>query len=288
MKEAKERDALIEDIDPPTFARFGQYVYTGTYQAAEHELLLGAESIGEDTRNELREGCRESVPEVAATEQDPFEDGVITSEGASVETQDPWGSFAVTAKKSTKLKKDRKKATQSMWDEPPPPSPVAADEPQYMNSSPGQSSGKLNLQERRKWEEFTAREYDVDSQEDIAQARANAEPCEEYTEVFLSHARIYIFADRYSIEALKQLTLRRLHQTLVKFTLYEERIPDITCLLSFSYNNTPDRTGTVDELRLLVVKYISCHIKRIHSDTSFVHMMKAEGPLSIDLLQELI
>jgi len=59
-------------------------------------------------------------------------------------------------------------------------------------------------------------------------------------------------------------------------------------LLSFFYSNTPDRTGTVDDLRLLVVKFVSCLIKRIQGDSGFIDMMKAQGSLSIDLLQGLM
>ena len=40
MSEAKERCALIEDIGPQTFARVGQYVYTGDYHAADYHVLL--------------------------------------------------------------------------------------------------------------------------------------------------------------------------------------------------------------------------------------------------------
>jgi len=44
----------------------------------------------------------------------------------------------------------------------------------------------------------------------------------------------------------------------------------------------------VDDLRLLVVKFVSCLIKRIQGDSGFIDMMKAQGSLSIDLLQGLM
>ncbi|TKA24290.1 hypothetical protein B0A54_17936 [Friedmanniomyces endolithicus] len=59
-----------------------------------------------------------------------------------------------------------------------------------------------------------------------SKARANTESCEEYTDVSLSHAHLYTFADRYDVEGLRELALYKLHQTLVKFTQFNERIGD--------------------------------------------------------------
>lgn len=87
------------------------------------------------------------------------------------------------------------------------------------------------------------------------QARANQDPSEDYSEVLLSHARVYVFADKYDIQPLKKLALSYLHQTLAVFTLYPERVGDIVALLSYTFD---DNTANEDneELRVLVMKYL--------------------------------
>ena len=55
----------------------------------------------------------------------------------------------------------------------------------------------------------------------------NDDPREDYTEVFLCHARLYVFSDQFEIESLMRLTLQKLRLTLSRFSLYQERVPDI-------------------------------------------------------------
>ncbi|CAF9930212.1 MAG: hypothetical protein ALECFALPRED_004550 [Alectoria fallacina] len=58
-------------------------------------------------------------------------------------------------------------------------------------------------------------------------------PQENYTEVFLSHARLYVFAEKYDIQPLKKLSRQKLQHTLAIYTLYPERVGDITTLLKW-------------------------------------------------------
>jgi hypothetical protein len=52
------------------------------------------------------------------------------------------------------------------------------------------------------------------------EVRQNSSPTEDYTTVFLGHAQLYVFAEKWSIEDLKTLALFKLHKTLILFTLY--------------------------------------------------------------------
>jgi hypothetical protein len=54
------------------------------------------------------------------------------------------------------------------------------------------------------------------------QPRKNRESCEDYTEVFLRHARLYVFADKYDVDGLKDLSLHMLQRTLAEFTRLED------------------------------------------------------------------
>jgi hypothetical protein len=52
------------------------------------------------------------------------------------------------------------------------------------------------------------------------EAHKNIEQYEDYTNIFLSHARIHIFADKYDVANLHTLALGKLHQILDVFNIY--------------------------------------------------------------------
>ncbi|KAF2135118.1 uncharacterized protein K452DRAFT_213695, partial [Aplosporella prunicola CBS 121167] len=107
---------------------------------------------------------------------------------------------------------------------------------------------------------------------------------ENFTTVLLSHARLYSFADKYGIEALRLLTLHKLHKTLVGFTLYNARISDIIALLRYTYSDehTLDYDNKVDDLRALVSEYVVCEIETIGRTKAFLDLIEEGGPFVRD------
>lgn len=87
--------------------------------------------------------------------------------------------------------------------------------------------------------------------------RKNTEGCEDYTEVFLCHAKLYVMADTYDIPALKKLSLHRLHVTLKEFTLYPSRFNDIATLAKYVFENTVPE----DKIRNMITLYYACIIE---------------------------
>lgn len=87
--------------------------------------------------------------------------------------------------------------------------------------------------------------------------RKNTEGCEDYTGVFLCHAKLYIMADTYDIPALKQLSLHRLHSTLKEFTLYPSRMNDIVALAKYVFENTVPE----DKIRDMITLYYACIVE---------------------------
>ena len=126
-----------------------------------------------------------------------------------------------------------------------------------------------------------SRELFVDSCKPVP----NSCTIEDYTPVFLAHARLYVFADKYGITTLKVLCLQKLHQTLVKFTLYTARIGDIVELAryAFSDDNTPDRKDGVDDLRRVVFKYMVSELDTIRKSEDFISLLEECGPFARDL-----
>ena len=85
----------------------------------------------------------------------------------------------------------------------------------------------------------------------------------------LLHAKLYVLADMYLIDELKQLTLRRLHQDLTRMAVTEANRRYIKELLLYTYNNTAS-TKVEDtelhnpgedeyDLRRLVLTYVLEH-----------------------------
>lgn len=72
----------------------------------------------------------------------------------------------------------------------------------------------------------------------VPAARANEGPDEDYIPVFLGHARVYVFAEKYDIQDLKLLALQKLQHQLAIHTLYIERVCEIMSLLKYVYANT--------------------------------------------------
>lgn len=87
--------------------------------------------------------------------------------------------------------------------------------------------------------------------------RKNTEACEDYTGVFLCHAKLYVLGDKYDIPPLRQLALHRLHATLKEFTLYPSRMEDIATLAKYVFENTVPE----DKIRDMITLYYACIVE---------------------------
>jgi hypothetical protein len=140
---------------------------------------------------------------------------------------------------------------------------------------PESKKGKL-------WREFEGRSYSTPLP--LFQPRKNQESCEDYTEVFLSHARLYAFAEKYDIAPLCQLSLHKLHRTLTEFKLYDDRRGDIIELMRYTYLNTPDLSESMDPLRSLVIHYAAYVVEKLAKSDDFQTMLEELGQLGRDLV----
>lgn len=138
------------------------------------------------------------------------------------------------------------------------------------------------------WNTFVARVWPREPTRPSPAFRANAGPCEDYSEVFLSHARVYVFADRYDVGALRSLALHNLHKALINFTLHAESVPDIATLFRYVYQHTPEREGCIDQLRVLVIEYVACKVEQMVSNETFAAVLSAENSASVDLTKMIL
>lgn len=91
----------------------------------------------------------------------------------------------------------------------------------------------------------------------------------DYTDVFLSHARMYVFADYYGIDPLQILALQKLRLALTPFSLCRESYGDIIQLVQYSFEQTVDKGGQDDGLRSLVCLYAACKVENLWKNTEF-------------------
>ncbi|KAG5914776.1 hypothetical protein E4U61_005329 [Claviceps capensis] len=64
----------------------------------------------------------------------------------------------------------------------------------------------------------------------------------DFTEFFIAHVKVFLFADCYGVAELLELSIRKLHQALCGFRLSKARVGDVLALVRFCYElPCPDR-----------------------------------------------
>ena len=115
--------------------------------------------------------------------------------------------------------------------------------------------------------------------------RSNLHPQEDYTEVFLSHARLYVFAEKYDIQPLKKLCHQKLKHTLAIHTLYPERVGDITTLLKYVYANTAETISGTEDIRTMLAHYVGTEMDTLIKYGEIKDLMLENGDLLGDFLK---
>lgn len=284
MSEANQGCASLEDVEESTFVRFSQYGYTGDYIAADPEILLDSSTIActsTDTPSKPTRSTDNARPAEAIEEPTytGFTYAPIEVEAVqSLEPNEP--DFADLWTASVRKKK---KAKQQPAELPRQGYPFGSFG--YDDNHPTEESASSSRKEKL-WKRFERRTYTVSTPS--FHPRKNRESCEDYTEVFLCHARLYVFADKWGIVPLKQLSLYKLHQTLSDFTLYKERIGDIVALMQYSYDNTPHLSSINDPLRSLVIHYATCVVEDLVQSSEFKALLEEARQLASDLILKMI
>ena len=148
----------------------------------------------------------------------------------------------------------------------------------------------LDSKRLQSWNKFKSKSYgrSFGSSQQIHFARKNRTSSEDYTEVFLCHARLYVFADKYHIGALKLFALYKLYCTLVEFNLYDERTEDVISLIGYACSNTADIPERIDELRDLLAQYSACVVEKLAGSANFSLLVEEPGPFAKDLFRQLL
>ncbi|KAG5961190.1 hypothetical protein E4U58_004387 [Claviceps cyperi] len=103
----------------------------------------------------------------------------------------------------------------------------------------------------------------------------------DYSELFISHAKIFVFAQYYGVEALMSLSIRRLHKALCGFGLSRKRIGDILALIRYCY----DQPGP-EKLKKMVASYSAAIVNSQVSDVVVEHfrdLLRERGDFAADM-----
>jgi hypothetical protein len=108
------------------------------------------------------------------------------------------------------------------------------------------------------------------------EVQPNSSAIQNYTQVFLTHAKLYVLADKYLVENLRALCLHKLHKTLVEFTLYQKRVNDVLALVEYVFSDKTQATSE-EPLRALVLEYIVLQIHNIGGLDQFASLLGQNG-----------
>lgn len=259
MLEAKEGCAYLEDTDERIFLLFSQYAYAGDYitGTADPEKMSNAPAINTvPASNEiLPNKIKRTIAPLHfhGDDDDDFEP-------ASILEVDHF-PFGCLGRAPVMVVKGSNK------------------------------SGKTNAEASKKymlWNSFKSKKYTTSkpfpltcgNTVEISENRAK--------DYFRDHARLYLFADKYDIGPLRNLSLQKLHQALVRYNLRDELVERVVDLIEYSYSNTMDLSGSVDELRLLVISYVACVAKNLAHNDRFQSLLEQPGPVARDLIVQIL
>lgn len=110
-----------------------------------------------------------------------------------------------------------------------------------------------------------------------------------YSNVFLSHASLYVLGDFQLIDSLKALALFKLHKTLCVFELNEENAEDVIDLARYAYSEEGGGGAGSDEgvggLRSLVCQYLAENALAMSCDDGFMDLLAEGGQLVKDFFR---
>lgn len=102
------------------------------------------------------------------------------------------------------------------------------------------------------------------------------------------HAKLYVLADRYMIKDLKEICLHKLHRELMLFKITTDSVEDLTELLLYTYSHTTDHgdilDGTCDGLRNLVISFVNENSKTLMKYKGFRTVLLAGGGQTADFM----
>ena len=185
--ESKAGCTIWKGVKKETFERFVQFAYTGDYSIPE-PIPRAENAVSTDSRS--RGSSIKSV-QLNGNEEAPEDIVPAAVEAAFAPADDDWGTWGVPMSKKDKKRNNKKKAIKSIFSIPNIPA-LAED------------FRTLSYQLRASRNPYT----------EVCEPSEDFEGSCSYSNVFLTHAALYVLGDLWLIDSLKALALFKLHKTL--------------------------------------------------------------------------
>ncbi|KAJ4417805.1 hypothetical protein N0V82_005971 [Gnomoniopsis sp. IMI 355080] len=114
--------------------------------------------------------------------------------------------------------------------------------------------------------------------------RSNTKCTEDYTNIFLCHAELYILGDKYLLTELKQLAFDRLHATLKAFTFYRSHPLGIIALTKRVFENTQSE----DKIRTMITLYFGFLLKELSRCVGMRELLEDVPDLAVALVMQIM
>ncbi|KAG5933481.1 hypothetical protein E4U59_006855 [Claviceps monticola] len=103
----------------------------------------------------------------------------------------------------------------------------------------------------------------------------------DYSQLLIAHAKIFVFADCYGIDALMNVAIQKIHKALCEFRLSRVRVDDILALVRFCYEQPAP-----EKLRKLVASYsaaiMDSNVSTVLAEC-FQDVLKESGEFAADI-----
>lgn len=239
MKEAREGVTEWPQIDEATFIRFWEFAYTGDYRAAEPSMDVSTPSTSTNSNA--------NAPTRRYSNSRSYGEDIDISARRVVDSDSDMPGAGMF-KREIKISK------------------LSGGPPRGVPSRITRGTPKDEM-----WRQF--QDQFNSNQDKVQTEQPNNNPLANYSEVLLSHARLYALADYYCVDALMALCLRKLHQMLAVFDLHGgARVADVAQLLDYSFENTGNKA---DGLRSMLATYAACKIEELWGNAYFQDVLES-------------
>ena len=254
----------LKDVSAATFDRFLEWAYRGYYTPPSPTIDSKIES---EVEGNIENAARPTTSEDAEPEMAAVEEVLVPlQEPAALDFG--WDNDKTKKKSKKGCSKMSPLGFEATAFHPPEPAPS-----QREDLKKAFCSLKLPVPPKAK---------------DWKSTRKNLSACENYTNVFLCHAELYVFAVRNEVDELRDLALKKLHAVLSIFELYQERTGDIIALLGYAYAKTEAPDSGKEPLRDLLTRYVAFWMDTLMLDEGFKDLMKVEGDLLSDYMSSVL
>lgn len=285
MKDTQQGYAKLEEVEPETVQLFLEFVYTGLYRVAE-EITEPSASRGfriRTTSGPFTVKAKNFDVNATATDIELGLHHAALHNGISLEildcrvtTRHPHVVASIVFAKSD----------------------IANDAVMFFHR---QTFGKQIISaelmaKTSRQSAFEKRKYDVGKikHKDFSKNLRYQIPAVSFSGKLLPHAKLWVFADRYLVNDLKDLCLHMLCRELLLFKINADTVFQIFELLSYVYD--PENTcqsdkdtsgngeeGYVNKLRDLVISYAACIINELQDFKEFKETLREGGNLAVKL-----